>query len=115
MCSLKAVLFLLLLLIITRAPQATIKKDEIRTPNDEGMTKPQKPRSPNGQWSSAHKQRTFLVQLVALWRDAIGECVGVEISVLAQLVPRTVFLGRLRNTVLFARGEVLPRIVASDG
>jgi len=39
----------------------------------------------------------------------------MEISVLAQLVPWTVFLGSLRNTVLFARGEVLPRIVASDG
>src|SRR5215469_259697 len=38
----------------------------------------------------------------------------MEISVLAQLVPRTVFLRSLRNTGLFPRGEVLPRIVASD-
>src|ERR1051326_1820479 len=50
-----------------------------------------------------------------LWCDAIAECVGMEISVLAQLVPGTILVRRRRDTVLLTRGEIFPRIVTSDG
>lgn len=82
--------------------------DEIRTPNDNGMTKPKKPRSPNGQRDLRVNSARFFVQMAALWRDAVGECVGMEISVLAQLVPWTVFLGSLRDTIFLTRGEIFP-------
>jgi hypothetical protein len=52
-------------------------------PNDNGMTEPKKPRNPNGQRGFARKQSAFLAKMAALWRDAIGECVGVEIGVFA--------------------------------
>ncbi len=49
-----------------------------------------------------------------LRRDAVGQRIGMKIGVITQAVPRTIWLSGLRNTVLFTRGKVVPRIVASD-
>ena len=49
-----------------------------------------------------------------LRRDPVGQRIGMKIHVISQAVPRTIWLSRLRNTVLFTSGKVVPRIVASD-
>jgi hypothetical protein len=48
-------------------------------------------------------------------RDAVGNGVVVEGSVVAQLEPATLSFGRLRHAVALIRSEVLPRVVADDG
>ncbi len=49
-----------------------------------------------------------------LRRDPVSQRIGMKIGVITQAVPRTIWLSGLRNTVLFTRGKVVPRIVASD-
>ena len=53
-------------------------------------------------------------RLRPLRRDPVGQRIGMKIGVITQAVPRTIWLSGLRNTVLFTRGKVVPRIVASD-
>jgi hypothetical protein len=53
-------------------------------------------------------------RLRPLRRDPVGQRIGMKIGVITQAVPRTIWLSSLRNTVLFTRGKVVPRIVASD-
>jgi len=50
-----------------------------------------------------------------LRRYPVGQRVGMKIDMITQTVPRTIWLGRLRDAVLFTCGKVVPRIVASDG
>jgi hypothetical protein len=47
--------------------------------------------------------------------DAVGQRVGMKIDVVTQTVPGTIWLGCLRDAVLFTCREVVPRIVTSDG
>ena len=55
------------------------------------------------------------LQLLGLLRrDPVGQRISMKIGVITQAVPRTIWFTRLRNTVLFTRGVVVPRIVASD-
>src|SRR5436305_12415720 len=49
-----------------------------------------------------------------LRRDPVGQRIGMKISVITQRKPGTIRLGSLRYSVLFTRGKVVPRIVASD-
>src|SRR5436190_21953774 len=49
-----------------------------------------------------------------LRRDPVGQRIGMKIGVITQTKPGTILLSGLGNTVLFTRGKVVPRIVASD-
>src|SRR5207253_9492826 len=50
-----------------------------------------------------------------LRRNTIRECVGMKISVVTHARPGTILLGCLGHTVFLTGGEIIPRIVASDG
>jgi hypothetical protein len=49
-----------------------LDNDEIRMSSDEVMTNPKKSRAQTASGDLRVKQRAFLVQMAALWRDAIG-------------------------------------------
>ena len=53
-------------------------------------------------------------RLSLLRRDAIGQCVGMKIDMITQTKPGTIRFSGLRDAVLFACREVVPRVVTSD-